>query len=330
MKIVWPLVAVGALAFLADLGAGEPGLKPIFGIVIPYAAVAILVIGIVVRVLTWARSPVPFRIPTTCGQQRSLPWIKSSRLDNPSSGAGALARVALEVLLFRSLFRNTRTEVKKDGRVVHSASRYLWAGALAFHASLLVILLRHCRFFMQPVPRFVQLLQSVDGFLQIGVPVVYVTDMVLIASLAYLLFRRLYDPRLRYISLFGDYFPVFLIMTIAASGILTRHFLKADTVGVKDLAMGLVTFHPRVVAGLRPFFFVHLFLVCVLGAYLPFSKLIHMAGIFVSPTRNLANDNRRTRHLNPWNPPIVGHTYADWEAEFEDKLHAAGIPLDRE
>jgi hypothetical protein len=50
--------------------------------------------------------------------------------------------------------------------------------------------------------------------------------------------------------------------------------------------------------------------------------------VFLSPTRNLANDNRRRRHVNPWNPEVEVHTYAQWEEEFRDKIEACGIPLD--
>ena len=57
---------------------------------------------------------------------------------------------------------------------------------------------------------------------------------------------------------------------------------------------------------------------------------MHMGGIFLSPTRNLANDNRRRRHVNPWNPQVEVHTYAQWEDEFRDKLVAAGYTLDSE
>jgi nitrate reductase gamma subunit len=77
-------------------------------------------------------------------------------------------------------------------------------------------------------------------------------------------------------------------------------------------------------------FYIHLFLVSTLFAYFPFSKLMHMGGVFLSPTRNLANDNRVRRHVNPWNPVVEPHTYAQWEDEFRDKLLAAGIPLDAE
>ena len=68
----------------------------------------------------------------------------------------------------------------------------------------------------------------------------------------------------------------------------------------------------------------------VLFICFPFSKLVHMGGVFLSPTRNLANDNRMRRHVNVLNPEVEVHTYQQWEEEFKDKLQAAGIPLDGE
>ena len=72
-----------------------------------------------------------------------------------------------------------------------------------------------------------------------------------------------------------------------------------------------------------------MFLLSILIAYFPFSKLMHMGGVFLSPTRNLANNNRMKRHVNPWNAPVKVHTYEEWEEEFKDKIKAAGLPLER-
>jgi nitrate reductase gamma subunit len=327
MRIAGSILLVGVLAAAAFAGAAAGG-QAIFGIAIPYLAAAVFFIGITARVIRWARSPVPFRIPTTCGQQRSLPFLKRAPLENPSTGLGAAGRMLLEVLAFRSLFRNTRAELKEGGRLVYSADKWLWAAALAFHYSFLVILLRHLRFFAAPVPAFVPWLQALDGFFQAGVPEVYLTNVLLVAAVGYLCYRRVADARLRYVSLHADYFPLALILGIAISGIWVRYIGKVDLEAVKSLTIGLVTFRPVVPKGIAPLVYVHLFLVSVLFAYFPFSKLVHMAGVFLSPTRNLANNNRMRRHVNPWNPPIVGHTYAEWEHEFHDKLVAAGIPLD--
>lgn len=330
MALLVSVIVIGLLVAVPWLGVSALGLAPLFGIVVPYAAAAVLVVGLILKVIRWARSPVPFRVPTTCGQQRSLPWIKSARLDNPSTAWGVVGRMALEVVAFRSLFRNTRAQLKEGGKTVYGPDKWLWAAALAFHFSFLAIFVRHYRFFVEPVPAVVGWLQSLDGFFQVGVPAVYITDLVILAGLAFLFGRRLLDPRLRYISLAADYLPLLILGGVAASGVLLRYVVKTDTVAVKDLAMSLVTFHPSVPAGLSPLFFVHVFLVSVLFAYLPFSKLSHMAGVFLSPMRNLANTNRMRHHRNPWNAPVNVHTYAEWEEEFHDKIKAAGLPLERE
>ena len=330
MSILWSLVIVGGLVLLPLAGVQLLGLTGLFGIVVPYAAILVFLLGLTRRVLVWAKAPVPFRIPTTCGQQRSLPWIRAARLDNPSTGLGTLGRMLLEVLTFRSLFRNTSAQLKEGGKLVYGAEKYLWAAGLAFHWAFLFTFVRHYRYFVDPVPTVVAWAQNLDGFFQVGVPAVYATNIVLLAALAFLLLRRVSVPYLRYLSLPADYVPLFMLLGIATTGVLLRYFFKTDIVAVKELAVGLVTLHPTVPAGIAPLFFVHLFLVSALFMYFPFSKLTHMAGVFLSPTRNLANSNRMKRHINPWDHPVEVHTYAEWEEEFHDKIVAAGLPLDRE
>jgi [DsrC]-trisulfide reductase subunit M len=319
-----------ALAALGVVGGQLPSLRMLFGVVVPWAAFAVFLLGVIFRVSRWSRSPVPFRIPTTCGQQKSLPWIKAGWLESPSSTPGVLARMALEIGLFRSLFRNTRPELRAGPRLVFGENKYLWLAALLFHWSLLVIFLRHLRFFLEPVPAFVNALASVDGFFQIGAPGLYLTDIAILGSLVYLLWRRLSDPQVRYVSLFADYSVLLLLLGIAVSGVLMRYFIRIDTVAVKQLCLGLVTLSPVIPKEVGPLFFVHLLLLSVLAACFPFSKLMHMGGIFLSPTRNLANTNRTQRHINPWNAPVKVHTYEEWEEDFRDKIKAAGLPLDRE
>ena len=121
------------------------------------------------------------------------------------------------------------------------------------------------------------------------------------AGLTFLFLRRVVVPQLRYISLFTDYFALLLILAVAATGILMRTIFPADLEQVKTLALGWVTFPPLCPGASSALFQIHLFLVCVLLAWFPFSKLMHMGGVFLSPTRNLANNNRMRRHINPWN-----------------------------
>jgi nitrate reductase gamma subunit len=326
MRGVYALAAVVVLAFTAWLGADQ---RWLLGVVIPGAAFVVFVAGFIHRVIRWGRSPVPFRITSVAGQQKSLPWIRHSPLDSPANGREAALRVALDVLLFRSLFRNTRVRRGEGRRPVHHSERLLWIAALAFHWSLLIVLVRHLRFFLDPAPALVAIVEQWDGFFQLTAPALFASDVLLAGALLFLLGRRLLQREMRYLSLAADYFPLFLILGIAASGIYMRYLGKVDLVAVKELALGLATLQPRAPDGLAPAFLIHLALVSALVAYFPFSKLMHMGGIFLSPTRNLANDNRRRRHVNPWNPEVEVHTYQQWEDEFRDKLTAAGFTLEK-
>ncbi len=329
MSIGFSLLVTVILILLAVVGVAA-GQQYLLGVVIPYAALAIFLLGIIWRVIRWAKSPVPFRIPTTCGQQKSHPWIKNSPIENPHTGWGVFLRMALEVLFFRSLFRNTRVTLREGPRLAYSPNKWLWAAGLAFHWSFLIIILRHLRFFTEPVPSFVTTLDALDGFFQVGIPLIYITDLVILAALTFLFFRRVVSPQLRYISLANDYFPLLLLLGIAVTGVLMRYFFKTDIVGVKELAIGLWTFDPVAPAAPGVLFYIHLFLVCVLLAYFPFSKLVHFAGVFLSPTRNMANNNRMRRHINPWNYPVKVHTYEEWEDEFREVMKAANMPLEKE
>jgi nitrate reductase gamma subunit len=329
MNALYALVAVVVLLLVAYVGTGGADLEFLFGVVVPYAAIAVFLLGFTYRIFKWSRSAVPFRITTTCGQAKSLAFIKNENLESPHNLAGVIGRMALEVLCFRSLFRNTKASLTDDQELVYGLDKWLWAAALAFHWCFLIVLLRHCRFFAGEVPSFVLALQSIDGFFEMGVPILYLTGIVLLASVTFLFLRRVVIPQLRYISLAADYFPLFLIMAIAVSGILMRHLYKVDVVSIKKLAMGLVAFQPNVPEGIGSIFFVHLFLVSVLFAYFPFSKLMHLGGVFMSPTRNMANDNRARRHVNPWNYEVHTHTYEEYEDEFRDVMREAGLPLEK-
>jgi nitrate reductase gamma subunit len=332
------LAAVLGLIIIAYVGV-QGNLQLVFGVVVPYMAALIFVEGVVYQVIKWARSPVPFRIPTTGGQGRTLPWIErdlGEKLDNPSDRPHLIGRMALEVLAFRSLFRNLRTELVKDPenpegtRLIHWSYKWLWLGAIAFHYAFLVVLLRHLRFFTEPVLFPINLLTEVDGFFQFFTPAVYLSGVILVVAVAYLLARRITNPTVRYISLAADYFPLLLILAIGLTGILLRYVFKTDVVAVKELAIGLVTLHPTVPANINALFYIHLFLVSVLFAYFPFSKLMHAAGVFMSPSRNMVSNNRWVLHVNPWNYPVKFHPYAEYEDRFRDAMIEADIPVEKE
>jgi len=326
----YSLLAVVILGLFAYVGAGVAGLQGVFGIFIPYLAVVIFISGFINRVMGWAKSPVPFRIPTTCGQQKSLDWIKQNKIDNPTTMFGVIARMFLEIVLFRSLFKNTRTEIVGD-KISYKWVVWLWLFAILFHYSFFAVVVRHLRFFLEPVPFFVNFLEQIDGILQVGLPGMFLSGVLLLAGAVLLLLRRILIPKINYISLAADYFPLLLIIGIALTGIMMRYFTKVDVVKIKELTMGLATFHVGIPeGGLSGLFYVHLFFVCILVAYIPFSKLMHMGGVFLSPTRNMANNNRVKRHINPWNPKVKFHTYDEYEDDFREKMIEAGLPVEKE
>ncbi len=330
MGLIFSFFAVTALVLIVLIGVKAANLRFLFGVIIPYAAFLTFIIGIIYRVMQWGRVPVPFRIPTTAGQEKSFPWIKQNKIDNPSTSLGVIIRMALEVLVFRSLFRNTKAELREGPKLSYGSTKWLWLGGLAFHWTFLIILVRHLRLFLQPVPLPIKILESLDGFFQVSAPVLYLTDLIFLGAVTFLFLRRVIIPQVRYISLAADYFPLFLIGAIGASGVLMRYFLKTDVVGIKELTMGLITFSPVVPQTIGTLFYIHLFLVSALLAYFPMSKLMHMAGVFLSPTRNLANNNRAVRHVNPWNYPVKVHTYEEYENDFREKMKSAGLPVEKE
>ncbi|MFW5489619.1 MAG: sulfate reduction electron transfer complex DsrMKJOP subunit DsrM [Desulfovibrio sp.] len=334
MNAFYSLFLVFALILVALIGVQGAHLSSLFAIAIPYVAVAIFVVGFVRKVIGWAKSPVPFRIPTTGGQQKSFDWIEHNCIDNPSTVRGTIIRMFFEIFCFRSLFRNTKSVLYKeaDGErpiVAYFSAKWLWAFALIFHYSFLVILLRHLRLFTEPVLGFVTGIEFVDGIMQIATPVMYMSDLMIIVGLLFLLGRRMFSGRIRYLSNAADFFALFLLLSIALSGIYMRYFAKVDIIAIKELTMGLVTFHPVIPENISASFYVHIFLVSVLFAYFPFSKLMHMGGVFLSPTRNMPNDTRFKHHENPWNNKVAPHSYAAYEDDFREAMVEAGLPVDK-
>lgn len=333
MKYAFSFLAVFGLIVIAWLGSMIPGMPNVFGIMFPYLAMLVFFGGFVLKIIDWAKAPVPFSIQTTCGQGASLDFIKHNKLEAPNTTAEVVARMALEILTFRSLFRNTKSEIHDGPKVTYESSKWLWLFALMFHYSFLLIVLRHLRLFLTPVPEWVTWLELGDGLMEIGQPTLYMTDAFILLGLGYLFGRRIWDRKVRYISLINDYFPLVLIFGIAFTGILMRYFLRTDIdiVNIKQLAVGLVTFQPTIGAEIGSIFYIHLFLVCALLVYFPFSKLMHMGGVFMSPTRNMKNNTRAVRHINPWNDPnIKCHSYAAYEDDFREFMVDADLPVEKE
>jgi nitrate reductase gamma subunit len=329
MNLLISIIAILMLTILALGISMSSSMVYLLTVIIPYVAFAIFLAGFVYRIIKWGSAPVPFRIPTTCGQGKSLRWIKTNKLENPSGYWGVIGRMAQEIFLFRSLFRNTEVAII-NGRPVYGSAKWLWFFGLLFHWSLLIIVLRHLRFFIEPITPWIAALSAVDGLFEIGIPTLYLSDTAMLTGFTFLFLRRVIVPPVRYTSLFTDYFSLLLIAGVVSTGLLMRHFFPADLNAVKTLAMGWVTFSPTVPKGISVIFYMHLCFVFTLLAWFPASKLMHAGGVFLSPTRNLASNNRMRRHVNPWNAEVKVHTYEEYEDEFRDKMKAVGLPVEKE
>ena len=90
MNAVIAALAVAVLLLIVSLGVAGANLEFVFGVIVPYGAVALFLLGFSYRILKWAGSAVPFRITTTCGQQKSLAFIKEENLENPHNLMGVL------------------------------------------------------------------------------------------------------------------------------------------------------------------------------------------------------------------------------------------------
>jgi len=230
-----------------------------FFAILLYAATAVLVGGLAVRIRDYARTPAPLKIPTTPA---------------PTTRGGVVLRMLREVALFESLFRS---------------NLWTWACGWLFHVGLALVLLRHLRYFVEPVwgwLAFVQPYGIYAGFAMAG-------------GLAGLWVRRIFVARVRFISTPSDHLMIALLLAIAASGLAMKFVAHTDIVAVKAFALGLLylDWQPLPADGLV---YVHLALVAVLMLIFPFSKLLHAPGVFFSPTRNQVDDPRETRHLVGW------------------------------
>jgi len=344
MSFILSLIAVTVLFLIPLVGVGVADQHWLFGVIVPYIAVVIFIIGVGYRMLKWSSSPVPFRIPTTCGQSQGLPWIKTNKLDNPCSLPAVIGRMFLEIFFFRSLFRNTKMEYYYRGpNIRYGSSKWLWLFSIIFHYSFFIVLVRHLRFFTEPVLTWVQTIEHIDTFFEMGLPLpgidgLYVglpllaqSGIFLLIAATLLFLRRVIIAQVRYITIASDWFPLLLIIFIVQTGIVMRYILKVDVVTVKKLTMSLVVLKPMLPEDHINFmFYVHVFLVSFLFSYFPFSKLMHFVGIWFSPTRNLVNNSRKKRHINPWNPEVKFHTYDKYEDDFRKQMIEAGIPVEKE
>jgi [DsrC]-trisulfide reductase subunit M len=224
-----------------------------------YLAAAVLAGGLAVRIWEYATTPAPLKIPTTPA---------------PTTPSGVVLRLFREVAVFESLFK---------------ANKWIWLFGWIFHAALLVVVLRHLRYFTQPVWEWVVLIQPFGVY----------AGFAMVVGLLGLWARRILVPRIRYISAPSDHLMLALLIAIAVSGLMMKYVAATDIVAVKSFFLGLMLFNWQPLPA-DPALLAHLGLVAALMIIFPFSKLLHAPGLFFSPTRNQVDNPRARRHLANW------------------------------
>ena len=229
-----------------------------------YFATGVLVGGVVYKSWVYARTPQPLKIP--------IPPA-------PTTRRGVVLRMLIEVTLFRALFRS---------------NKWIWLFGWIFHVALLAVLLRHLRYFTEPVWGWVALIQPIGLY----------AGFALLAGLAGLWARRFLVDRVRYISSPSDHLMLALLVAIAASGLQMKYLAHTDIVVLKAFFLGLMVFDFQELPA-DPALLVHLALVATLMIIFPISKLLHAPGIFFSPSLNQIDDAREKRHAAGWSARIV-------------------------
>lgn len=227
-----------------------------------YFAAATLVIGLANKIRQYASTPAPLKIPTTPA---------------PTTATGVVMRMLKEVVLFSSLFK---------------ANKWIWLFGWVMHAALLLVLLRHLRYFTDPVWAWVGALQSIGSY----------AGFALLAGLAGLWARRFLVERIRYISAPSDHLMLALLVGIGITGLGMKFVAHTDIVAVKAFFLGLIYFDWQTMPN-DWLLVLHLSLVALLMIIFPFSKLLHAPGVFFSPSRNQIDNPREKRHLGAMSVP---------------------------
>lgn len=222
-------------------------------------ACLIFVLGLGLKILRYARTPAPLKIPTTPA---------------PTTRLGLFARMLREVVLFESLFK---------------ASLWTWFFGWLFHASLAIVLFAHLRYFTEPMWAPVLWVQGISRY----------AGYAMVVGLAGLWARRFLVDRIRYISAPSDHLMLALLIAIAVTGLAMRFIDFPNLVALKAFTLGLLRLDWQELP-LNVALLAHLAPVVVLIAVFPFSKLLHVPGVFFSPTRNQLDNPRERRHLSRW------------------------------
>ena len=226
--------------------------KIIVGVVLPYVAVLVFVVGMAYRLSTWKKlaSPAMTLFPA------------------PPTGQGNTLNTIKEAVFFKSLFY---------GDIV------LWIIAWVFHVVLALIVLGHFRVFTGAIDAMLEPLIGKEGVEAMSSGAGGAAGIVILLAVLMLLLRRTALQRAREITGLADYLALLLIAAIIITGNMMRfsaeHF---DLTYTRDYFAALATFSDVATMPVlaNNLFLVHMGMALLLIMVIPFSKILHLGGIF--------------------------------------------------
>ncbi len=221
------------------------------GQLLPYIAAVIFLVGICWRIITWLKVPVPFPL---------------SLSHSVKTASGQMLVIGREIISFDSLCRGDKT---------------LWLWAWLLHISLLFIIAGHIAGIYYLTKQFTLIGLSPEASTRLSALLGTIFGVIFFISLVVLFYRRLTIAEVKRLSDPADYFILCLLLGIVVTGMYMRLVSGSDLAAVRAYFAGLFTLNPIPIP--KDWIFIsHFTLVNILLIYFPFSKLIHMIGIFVS------------------------------------------------
>lgn len=231
-------------------------MKLLIGQILPYITITIFVLGVFYRLGRWVGARIVHNITL------SDPFLRTN-------GQVAL-KIGAEAFLFRSIF---------------IFDKALWAGAFIMHFALLNVLGGHIVGFGFLGEQFAfipgitpEMSKDMSNFLGTFF------GIVLFISIAYLLIRRFAIAEVRAISNTSDILWLIYLLLIVGVGNIMRLFPQyhIEYELVREYVIALATFQPVLNMELLDsvFFLIHFLLVQILLILFPFSKLMHLFGMF--------------------------------------------------
>lgn len=198
---------------------------------------------------------------------------------------GVYPYIALAVLAIGSVLRFDREQYTwRTGSSQLLRRRQLVTGSVLFHLGILMIFAGHFVGLLTPVVVWDTLGVS-HGFKQmLAIVAGGVAGAFCLTGGLLLLHRRLFDPRIRATSSFGDTAILIILMLQLCLGLATiplslGHRDGAEMIKFMNWAQGIFTFNPRAstyIADVHWIFKAHLTLGMTILLVFPFTRLVHM------------------------------------------------------